>query len=976
MMKTLTQETWGGGGKLGRLATMTAASLVIAGAAVALPQTEAATYSRVDNTDSTWTTTTGGHLGWSDGKGSTLTAPVNTDDAVLGTPTTGSASTLTGTNETINNLKVSAAGWGIDGKLTVTNALTVDSGVSFLIKDNKSASGVYNVKDVNLNGQIVVESGAQLNVTGVITMDGGVLKLTTTHTTPDNVAFRVTGKSTVLGANGGTFDVAAGVNLTFNDTISGTGNLIHKGDGGLILSGNNGFSGNITVTDGKLTASHANALGTGAEITLGSGTELASTVDIALGNRTINVAPGNARKMSATLAAGTANDDLRITGGGKLIVSGDNSKYLGITTLTADTKIDAQSANALGIGKLNLENGAKIESSNNTNVNLNSSEIIVDSGNAAISAILAGTGKSLVKYGAGTLTLSGVNTYTGGTTINNGTLELSVTGKLASAVWNTIDGIVINAGDINATVTNDGTFTNAKDAKINAGVVNNVGATFANDGLIDDVLTNEGTFTNNADGSVWNVGNKAGATFTNVGGEITGSFLNEGMLTIAGDTATTIESNKTLTNKNGATLTSGLYQDSTNDDKWTSNLITDGTGKIVFDAGSTWTIQENGFTGGDIEGVITADSDAANAALVETNKRMQLYNFVHADDALSGKAKEKANIADTVANTPIMFQPQALYSSVGGRLQQQFGSVYGGREYRGQECDPCAPVCGKGVASKLSFWTNYIGRSTELVAESHLAELSGMSKITSDGIQFGADSMIGKRTVVGAMFSYERALSVLNVNNRMVGDNYSFGFYGAHQFRSGFDALALFGYGRQDYASRRFDLNAVTNTASFSGSTFEMTLEGGRRYRLNSNLWLRPAVAFDIYNNDVDKFTEVGDGALNFGSMSLTQAFVRVGGDLIFKKNRCAMNSGFYYSYQMSQHGNQVRTTVNNGGANAGVVGSDLGRNKLTFNVGGSYAMGQRKALSTFGGYNGDYFTDRAGKPWGHNAYVGMRYQF
>ena len=41
-----------------------------------------------------------------------------------------------------------------------------------------------------------------------------------------------------------------------------------------------------------------------------------------------------------------------------------------------------------------------------------------------------GTGGSLVKVGAGMLTLSGVNTYIGGTTISAGTLAIS-----ATAVW-------------------------------------------------------------------------------------------------------------------------------------------------------------------------------------------------------------------------------------------------------------------------------------------------------------------------------------------------------------------------------------------------------------------------------------------------------------------------------------------------------------------------------------------------------------
>ncbi|EDS7063661.1 autotransporter outer membrane beta-barrel domain-containing protein, partial [Salmonella enterica subsp. enterica serovar Mbandaka] len=149
------------------------------------------------------------------------------------------------------------------------------------------------------------------------------------------------------------------------------------------LSGANSYSGGTLISDGTLVATNVEALGTG--------------------NVTDN----------ATLEMNTGGDfDNAISGSGQVVKSGDETltlsganSYTGGTTISGGTLV-ASNVEALGSG--DVTNDAVLE--------LNTGGDFINS--------IGGTGR-VEKSGDETLTLSGSNTYTGGTLISGGTLIAS-----------------------------------------------------------------------------------------------------------------------------------------------------------------------------------------------------------------------------------------------------------------------------------------------------------------------------------------------------------------------------------------------------------------------------------------------------------------------------------------------------------------------------------------------------------------------
>ncbi|MDL3391585.1 fibronectin-binding autotransporter adhesin ShdA [Salmonella enterica] len=330
-----------------------------------------------DNTYSGGTTISGGTLtadhADSLGTGAVANSGVlQVGEGELENTLSGSGSLVkTGTGElTLSGDNTYSGGTTITGgTLTADHADSLGSGDI----DN---SGVLKVGEGDLentlsgSGSLVKTGTGELTLSGNNTYSGG-----TTITGGTLTADHADSLGTGTIANNGVLQVGEG---ELENTLSGTGSLVKTGTGELTLSGDNTYSGGTTITGGTLTADHADSLGTGAIANSG----------------VLQVGEG---ELENTLSG---SGSLVKTGTGELTLNGDND-YSGGTTID-DGVLIADHADSLGTGAV-ANNG------------------VLQVGEGELKNTLSGTG-SLVKIGTGELTLSGDNTYSGGTTIDDGVL--------------------------------------------------------------------------------------------------------------------------------------------------------------------------------------------------------------------------------------------------------------------------------------------------------------------------------------------------------------------------------------------------------------------------------------------------------------------------------------------------------------------------------------------------------------------------
>ena len=290
-------------------------------------------------------------------------------------------------------------------------------------------------------------------------------------------------------------DVLAGGTANINTALSGSSDLQKTGGGTLILGGDNSYAGTTMISTGTLTITHGNALGgtaagtvvadgatlalsgailTAEEITL-HGTGVANggalrnldrdnimTGQITLGsaarinsdagalsirggitgmNTDLTIGGADVTLITGNITTGTGG--LTKDGSGTVLLAGVNTFTGALNLVAGDMQVDGGQAIADSVA-VTLASGTSLRVRGNEtvgsiagagNIAIIDTHTLTTGGNdgaTTFSGVISGATGSLTKAGTGRLTLTGTNTYTGTTTISEGTLQVGNGGTTGS----------------------------------------------------------------------------------------------------------------------------------------------------------------------------------------------------------------------------------------------------------------------------------------------------------------------------------------------------------------------------------------------------------------------------------------------------------------------------------------------------------------------------------------------------------------
>ncbi|MBT8567984.1 hypothetical protein G6698_08200 [Polynucleobacter paneuropaeus] len=361
------------------------------------------------------TQTGNGAIGQTMGAGSTINLNGNATVSLAGVGDTWGSISVQGL--TINS---SGSGNSITGGslaiyntgLTISVASNTSLTISSPMVDSNSTVGLY----TKTGAGTLILTGAN-TYTGVTTISAGTLQIGDGNTTG------------TLGSGGVTNNAALVFNrsnaITANNIISGTGTVTQNGSGTTTLGGANTYTGNTTINAGTLAnAASGSSTKTATFIINNGGTyKLLSTVgfpNISTNGYTFVVNSGGTLDLNGVgwVDGGSTGYAIQLNGGS-----------LSNSSATAATVTMSYSATP------------------SRQIVLAADSYIGGIGNITLNGVISGA-FSLTNSNTGIVTLGGANSYSGGTFINAGTVQISSDGNLGAVSSPAATNVTINGGGL------------------------------------------------------------------------------------------------------------------------------------------------------------------------------------------------------------------------------------------------------------------------------------------------------------------------------------------------------------------------------------------------------------------------------------------------------------------------------------------------------------------------------------------------
>ena len=587
--------------------------------------------------------------------------------------------TKTGTG----TLVLSGANSNLSGNVTILSG-TVDSKVSTTTLGTGTLviggtggvnpifqTGVNNANAVQVNANTTGTSIIAANGTGSSTVMSGAITLNSANlnvrtfsagtTAGVTLSGGVTGTGNLLINNLSNGTAATGKVTLSGATINNIGTVTSQGTGptanvisaviganvtgviqtnattGLNLTAVNLYTSNTTITDGTLQISSAGSLNSG---------NYAGAIAVTAATSTLQYSSSAAQTFSGNITgSGALTKD---TGTASTLTLSGTNTYSGATTISAGTLRLGAGGTA---GSLNTSSAISVASGSTFSVNQSDT---VTQGTDFSGAAISGAG-GFMQAGAGTTTLNAANTFGGGVTIKNGTLESKTTTTTLGTGTVTMGGTGSTGSTYLTGQNNSNAFViNAPDSGTVAIGANGAGSAFTLSGGI----TLNGNLTIQTYNNIINGTTKAQSGFT---GGITGT--GNVILNNNGLAANTITMSTSAINHTGSLTLQGT---ATGNTTISANIGSNVTGVTQNSATSRLVLSgTNTYTGAT---TVSAGTLAVNGSLANTSTTVGSGGTLQGSGSMGGSV--------TVQSGGTIAAGNSIESLTTGALTLQAGSTF------------------------------------------------------------------------------------------------------------------------------------------------------------------------------------------------------------------------------------------------------------------------------------------------------------